>query len=407
MARSSTTVAIRPPADRTSTTSQCDRFDRADAPPLGLRRVLTQVCHDLYGTKDVQDAITASYVWMADQIGHLTLGLAPTILLCWIATLFWPTTITGCVWRCAIFGAAAALVFAYWVYKELTDLKETRARAGHVFPFDSGDIVWNVKTALLYFGIGGLIAVGAFISWQLFLLALLLTGWPALRVAFWWLRRKLAFQQAGLPYLYRLANFTTKLAPNLLDTVSHIANLKNRKTLLLKVLFWRDVVPEREPAIRHVMITGPLGAGKTSLCVGIGTEFAFALGKGRYLSATKLVQLVLADQSKGGDRDYDDGRVLWRWRDCDLLLIDDVDAGVSSPDVGVPGGSAHLIEPEVFVRALSDGKPRPPLDWLGPRRSVWVLGDPSEAASWRRAIAGLMQVGERDIALVELGSTSE
>ncbi len=62
-----------------------DKLDRPDDDPLGLRRVLAQAAHDLYGTKDVQDAITASYVWLADQIGHLALGLIPTLLYCWLS----------------------------------------------------------------------------------------------------------------------------------------------------------------------------------------------------------------------------------------------------------------------------------------------------------------------------------
>src|SRR6516225_10916903 len=79
-----------PPSNRTRSSRLADTFDRPDADPLGLRRVFTQVSHDLYGTKDVQDAITASYVWMADQIGHLTLGLVPTLLLCWFISGVWP-----------------------------------------------------------------------------------------------------------------------------------------------------------------------------------------------------------------------------------------------------------------------------------------------------------------------------
>src|SRR5215813_6882493 len=190
-ARPGTVAAIRPPADRTAATSSCDNFDRPDAAPGGVRRVRTQVCHDLYGTKDVQNVITASYVWMADQIGHLTLGLVPTLLFCWLATLVLPAAIMGeGAWRDAIFAAGAALLFAYWVYKERTDFKDTKDRAGSVFPFDSGDILWNVKTALLYFAIGGLFGLAAFISWKVCLPVVLLSLWPALRVAFWWLRRK-------------------------------------------------------------------------------------------------------------------------------------------------------------------------------------------------------------------------
>lgn len=128
-------------------------------------------------------------------------------------------------------------------------------------------------------------------------------------VAFWWLRRKLAFQQAGLPYLYRLANFTGARKPPLVDVVSRIANLRNRKIRLLDVLLLRDVVRPADAKVRHLLITGPLGAGKTSLCVGIGTKFSFALGKARYLTVSKLVQLVLGCHGDGNDREYDDGRV--------------------------------------------------------------------------------------------------
>ena len=105
MYQQDTLPTIRPSADQTTATAWCDRFDRKDASPLGIRRVLTQVCHDLYGTKDVQYAITASYVWMADQIGHITLGLVPTLLLCWIVAAFDPQG----AWRVMLFVLAAAL----------------------------------------------------------------------------------------------------------------------------------------------------------------------------------------------------------------------------------------------------------------------------------------------------------
>src|ERR1700722_8249214 len=80
-------IPVRPARNQTRSTRAAQRLDRPDANPLGIRRVFTQVSHDLYGTKDVQDVITASYVWMADQIGHISLGLVPTLLLPWLCTL--------------------------------------------------------------------------------------------------------------------------------------------------------------------------------------------------------------------------------------------------------------------------------------------------------------------------------
>jgi len=388
-------ASYNPQSNQTRATGACSRFDRPDAPPLGKRRVLTQACRDLYGTKDVQDVITASYVWLADQLGHITLGLLPTLLLAWAWTgaldHWWPQAsntirISGLI-------VLAALVFGYWIYKELTDYADTKARAGKVFFFDSADLTWNVKTALFYFGVGGALATSAFIGVFCIVITLLVALYPMLRIGYWWLRRKLAFQQAGLPFLYRLANFPTDLDDYEKNAITELSNLKNRRVDFWKVLLGIDSIKANNPRHRHLLIAGELGAGKSSLVVGIGTEFAFALGIGRYLTATKLVQLLVKGVDQSSTMEFKDGRVLWPLRQCDLIVVDDVDSGVYM--------THQLNSPENLTKAVGDSDSSA-LQWIGERRSVWVIGDTSQAAGWQQAISRLIGVDPDEILIVKL-----
>ena len=288
--------------------------DALDPGRFGLKRILAQASHDLFGTKDVQDVATASYVWLADQTGHLALGFIPTLALCWV----WRLTIGSVLPEPAIllgYVVLAAAVFGFWVYKEREDIRASHDNAGKVFPFDSGDIVWNVKTALVYFGIGGAIALTAFAAPLLLLLVVPVALWPGFAVATWWLRRKLAFQQAGCPFLYRLANFTTSFEAGgeaCKTAVEAMANLVDRKVPFWRVLFGQaDAARASAITYSHILVTGPFRSGKTSLVVGIATEFAFALGAARYMAPDSLIEAMLTGTAAATPTEFNDGRVLW------------------------------------------------------------------------------------------------
>jgi len=401
-----------PPTPERKPTFLEKKLDREDAAPLSGRRVTVTALHDVFGTKDVQDVVTATYVWLTDESGHTMLGIVFVATLCWgcNSAVDWWAASGHLVSRWHYIGGyvlalLVPLLVLFW--KEFKDYKATRQRAGKQFEFDKSDVWWNVKTVLFYAGAGGLIGAAPFIHLWALVIAFALALGPAIRIGLWWLRRKLAFQQAGLPYLYRLANFSSGMDEGCKDAVVGIANYKDRPISAWRACVGPDTIELNDPAVRHILIAGPLRCGKTSLATGIGTEFAFALGIGRYLTAAQLMGLIAATLpgSSGRNVEYSDGRVLWPWRQCDLLIVDDIDGGM--PRENVPEISA--AQPDQLRDAFQkwhvdreQAAEAKPLAWLGKKRSVWVLGDASAIGPWQSTIAGLLNVDVDAVKVVKL-----
>lgn len=316
-----------------------------------IREVACQTYHDWFG-KDVQETPTVSYVWTADQFGHFGLGFQITFVLTWFAKLLHYD-------NSRIYIELTAANLAVWIGKEVRDFfyeRRLATAAAGKFPFNSRELWWNIFTALFFIGIGIVVASVSLFS-PLWALRTSVISLPfVLVIGVWWLRRKITFQQAGLPYLYRLANFP----PNLTDEEA-------RKVQAL-------VNPNTMPDCQHLVLAGPIGAGKTSLAAGIGTEFAFRMGIGRYTTLVKLLQSNLKNP-RGGIQEFQDGRTLWPWQNSDLLVVDDVDnAGDMAASLTHP---SVLTEPPIaqvkmaLSRLLDDTVKAE----LAGRRTVWVIGD--------------------------------
>jgi hypothetical protein len=378
-----------------------------------LHDIRSQLVRDLFG-KDVQDTPTVSYAWTADQFGHLALGFEITILLSGLLTLLpfklWPIV-------------APAATFTVFVLKEASDYVSARgkARDSHSdFPFDNAEILWNIVTALFYIALGIAVAGTLIVlgPWQP-AVAVLILSVPALAVGVWWLKRKITFQQAGLPLMYRLAIF-----PNFLGTGDEEK---------ANIAFIDALIDPRQPAGRHVVIAGPTLAGKSSLATGIGTEFAFKKGIGRYTTLIKLLQAEpVANPESDSPSEFQDGRILWPLWSADLLIVDDVDyvsdfgkrveqglaARYAAMMTAAVPGRAEAAPPPVLVEAdpiaqiesaLRNRLSQPFLDELAKRRSVWVVGDgtAAEVDAWLamvRRVLGL--TGDPDaVKLVHLKMT--
>lgn len=383
----------------------------AHSSPFGLPRIWRQIKWDLFETKDVQDAITASYVWLEDEAGHIGLGFVFTLAPCWLLSIFW--TEAGFA-RSIAFIAIGAAACGVFVRKELRDRKLCKQRRGDVFKFDSRDLDWNVETASSAFALGAAFPVAAFAlgpHWRTVVFIVLIAIVASVviaRVAYWWLKRKVAFQQAGLPYLFRLANFRSSLTESSIDLLTKFSCYRNERVSLLDVLFGRDRGPhDKAPEFQHILVTGDLSAGKTSLCVGIGTEFAFSLNKCRYLTAINLVESLMGKPTREKSEDgveFVDGLNLWTLDRCDMVIVDDLDVGASKTGGDAGREAAHLIDPGRFREAATGLRGQAPLRWLGARRSVWAIGNAREQEAWRAVIADLLGVSPSSIAVVHVGS---
>jgi hypothetical protein len=342
---------------------------------LGICTIWRVAQHDLFGTKDVQDSPTLSYIWLADQFGHIGIGFMGTLAVMQLLGLVaeWPL-----LFRAAIAAGAATL---FILLKEWRDFRvESRqSQPGKTprpepFVFNAGEVFHNCVCACFFVISGALIALaGVYRIWA-GVAAFVVLGAIAAVVAYWWLQRKVAFQQADLPFLYRLAKFPRNFADAQAEDVLH--------ALICGT-----------PSHRHVMIGGPLDSGKTSLAVRIGTEAAFRLQIARFTTLVKLSQTgasLISGKPIAGprpDTTFDDGRVLWPLDDVDLLIVDDLDGGLVGP---------APIEPEKIRAALLEAPGPGFFAKYAARRTVWIAGVEDRVSAWRQVIADLVADGNAD-----------
>ena len=317
---------------------------QTDAQPKPKRAVNAcdvgrQVWRD-WTDKEVQKTYTVTYIWMTNQLGHFTLGFLFTFVIVWIWAVF-RGSIPSLGWIVVI--AIAEVIF--WTGKETFDwITAKRDAKGNPFPFDGLDVLSDAATAVWFITAGIVVALLSFVvPWAA--LAALAAGMVfSLVPALHWLSRKLCFQQAALPFLFRLADFNGSFEPNAADGVKTI----------------NDYLADGQGDIRHLFIFGRRGAGRTSLAVAIATEHTFRVHSARYMSWAKFMETA----QDTAEPEIQDGLRVWPWRASDIVVLDDVVKVIKDKAIT----SAKDIAAE-FGRLPAEAA------WsLAQRRTVWVLG---------------------------------
>ena len=309
-------------------------------PVVTLHDLLVQFWADIYG-KEVQSASTYSYTWIADQVGHMCIGIMLGFLLAIMANYLLKLLGIAATWDSIIGLLLAAVIVSYWEYRAYVSSVED---ATHIFPLKRKLLRQNAVTAAGYMVIGAVIGFGFQQDWPwniIFLLAMLLL---AVLCAPSWLRQKIIWQKAALPYLFRLADVERTIEVD--------------KARQLQALMKEGAKPYQ------VVIGGPINSGRTSMAAGIGTEFAFKNVKVRYLSFDSLLEFAaqqpFADDTGPKNINY------WPWSDAQVIIIDDIGPLIAAGSQGA--------NPDHFQKFLEDHL-GPVAPMLGRCFTVWVVGD--------------------------------
>ncbi len=315
------------------------------APNVPTSFLLVQFWRDIFG-KEVQSAATYSYLWMADQMGHVALGIILQFALTFVFQYLFGMRDA---WANGISLLGICCIVAFWEYRAYT-VAAQNADSG-IFPLDKTLLRDNAVIATAYM-VFGVLAGYAFhlTGWWGALLFLIALG-LSVYCAPYWLRQKIIWQKAALPYLSRLADLYAPVPKEQAEAIQDLI----------------DTHPGAPPW-RQVIIAGPVGSGRTPMVTGLGTDLAFKQYKVRYISFDALLEI--AAQFETGHKTPPVGTwgpkniFYWPWFEAQVLLIDDI-----SPIVGA--GMKNMGD-RVFERVLTEGL-GPLQNELSNRHSVWVF----------------------------------
>jgi hypothetical protein len=322
-----------------------------ERPAIGRAEIWRQINLDA-GGKEVESAATYSYMWLADQVGHMGLGILLSFATTTVASLLSGQDGTPfdadaqARWLGLLAAVALAILWEVSAYRG-----SARPIPGSPFKVDTRLLKANAVVAAFYMALGAVMGRALLEDWYVATPIILLLIGVAFRVAFPWVRQKIIWQKAGMPFLNRLACFPVEMDRRSGDLLA-------------------DLVAQPQPADAPgalptlVVVEGPAESGRTSLGAAIGTEHAFAGRSVRYLPFSKLVEVAAL-------RDFELGRptgpaniVYWPWSTAQVLIIDD-------------------IGPLLAAEAQTDDHVRQAIDalfgriraQLASRSTVWLLGE--------------------------------
>lgn len=339
------------------------------------KAVVAQLKADLIG-KDSYRGVTLTYAWLANQFGHFSLGFIPCIIAYHILKTY--TTVNNPeLW--ASFGVWGAWIL-FETYNFLGPLvfkvgtkRKALGKGSYAFTPAWANVAFDTVTDLAYFGLG---ALSASLICQYHpevlistLALLLLIAYPA----YYWYTTKMYLQNADYPFQLRLSQWNERIK-------------EEHKKAVLDFLDYQG-------AGKHMLLFGSKGSGKTTLSVGIATEASIRNGCCSYVTAVKLLSMFFetSDPVSNFNR-------LWSWRNCNLLVIDDINPGKPVKQ--------DIITTNLFYELLDNVDCGPDnLKHIREKNIIWVMGsdDPTSMLEQKwQALLGQIGIHQENIITISL-----
>ena len=311
---------------------------------IPFKRILQPLKEDLIW-KDFYRGVTLNYTWLANQFGHISLGFIPTFLV----YHFFNITVLK----------SALYVSIFWFLFELynfvgpflrkreskSDVLYGQKKRKYIFKPKWFNVAFYRFTDICFFILGSFLFVFCILKFNtntvlivLGVLALYLT----LATRYWYVTKMYQFY-ARFPFQFRLSQWDF--------TINSSDKLKVENFLSGK------------SNGNHLLIFGSLGAGKTSLGVGILNELSIQNNRCLYVNAIKMFNYFFKDEN-----DELNAYEIWNWKTANFLMIDDINPSEPIQD--------ELISPTKLLSFIDTLKPenKKNRELLKNKNIIWVFG---------------------------------
>ena len=343
---------------------------------ISAKRILQQLKSDLIG-KDSHRGVTLTYSWLANQFGHISLGFIPAFLVYYLLNLE------------AL--KASLYVSVFWVLFELynflgpllskrvsnSDVLFVPKKSKYIFNPKWLNVAFDTFTDVCFFLLGCFLfafCIHKFNVNAVIIVLVVLVIYLVFATRYWYITKMYQFY-ARFPFQFRLSQWLFGIDAEDKLKVENFLGLKNSGN--------------------HLLIFGSLGAGKTSLGVGILNELSIKNNTCLYVNAIKMFNYFFKDED-----DVLESHEIWNWETVDFLMIDDINPSEPIQD--------ELISPTKLLSfidtlKLENKKNR---KILKNKNIIWILGsnqslDGKKTNKWKEMLQHI-GVEEHKISTINL-----